>query len=127
MTSLVPGKLIGGGGLKLERVLVICPSCGQRVEAVARDGQVKGYCAAAKQYVDFLAETQLAPQSVVRIGKHPTDKIRAKLSAAAKKRWQNPEYRDKQIATHTGKHPTAETRAKLSAAQRRWHNKKGRR
>ncbi|MBA7713529.1 hypothetical protein ES703_122532 [subsurface metagenome] len=87
--------------------------------------QVKGYCAAAKQYVDFLAETQLAPQSVARIGKQLTDKTRAKLSAAAKKRWQDPEYQDRQIATHTGKHPTAETRAKLSAALTRWHNKRG--
>jgi len=54
-----PKKLIGGGLLKLERVRVICPACGQQIEAVARDGQVKGYCAVAKQFVDFPIETQL--------------------------------------------------------------------
>ena len=52
MTSLVGIKV------KLERVHFICPACGQQVEAVASDGQVKGYCAVAKQYVDFLIETQ---------------------------------------------------------------------
>ncbi|MBA7541242.1 hypothetical protein ES705_33549 [subsurface metagenome] len=87
MTSLVPGKVIGGGILKLEQVNVICPACGQQVEAVGRDGQVKGYCATAKQYVDFLAETQLAPQSVVRIGKPRTAEHRAKLSAALTRRY----------------------------------------
>jgi len=79
--------------VQLERVQVICPACGQQVEAVASDGQVKGCCAVAKQYVDFLIETQLE----------------------RKKRWQDPEYQAKQIATHTGRHPTTETRAKLSA------------
>ena len=59
MTSLVVRKLIGGGVVKLERVPVICPACGQQVEAVASDGRVKGYCAVARQFVDFLAETQL--------------------------------------------------------------------
>jgi len=118
MTSLAIGKLIGGGVVKLERVLVICPGCGQQVEAVASDGKVKGYCAVARQFVDFLAETQGIP-----IGKDP--ETGAKLSAAVKKRWQNPEYRAKQIATHKGKHPTAETKAKISAALTRWHNRKG--
>jgi len=50
-------KVIGGGLVQLEQAQVICPACGQRVEAVANDGQVKGYCAVAKQYVDFLIET----------------------------------------------------------------------
>jgi len=59
MISLVVPKLIGGGLVQLERVQVICPACGQQVEAVASDGQVKGYCTVAKQYVDFLIETQL--------------------------------------------------------------------
>ncbi len=102
LVQVVP-KVISEGVLKLERVQVICPACGQQVEAVATDGRVRGYCAVAKQYVDFLIETQ-------------PPEYRAKLSAAIKKRWQDPEYRAKQIATHTGKHPTAETRAKLSAA-----------
>ena len=35
-------------GVKLERVWIICPACGQQVEAVASDGWVKGYCAVAK-------------------------------------------------------------------------------
>jgi len=43
----------------METIKVICPACGQQVEAVARDGRVKGYCAIAKQYVDFVSETQL--------------------------------------------------------------------
>jgi len=58
MTGLVLHKVIGGGVLKLERVQVICPACGEQVEAVARDGQVKGYCAVARESVDFLIETQ---------------------------------------------------------------------
>ncbi len=114
MTSLVIGKLIGGGVVKLERVLVICPGCGQQVEAVARDGKVKGYCAVARQFVEFLAETQLKRE------KWWLDpEYRVKLSSAMKKKWQDPEYRAKQIATHTGKHFTAETRAKLSTAHKR--------
>ena len=44
--------------VKLERVRVICPACGQQVEAVASDGRVKGYCAIAKQSVDFPIEKQ---------------------------------------------------------------------
>ncbi len=132
MTTLVVCKLrlvqvgprvISEGVLKLERVQVVCPACGEQVEAVARDGHIKGYCAVAKQHVDFVIETQLAPQSVVRIGNPPTAETRTKLSASVKKRWQDPEYRAKQIATHIGKHPTAETRAKISAALKRRHNK----
>ncbi|MBA7703182.1 hypothetical protein ES703_111964 [subsurface metagenome] len=99
----VVGEVIGGGVVKLERTQVICPACGQQVEAVASDGRVKGYCAVAKQHVDFLAETQCVPK-----GKHLTAETRAKISAA-----------------HKGKHHTAETRAKLSASLRRWHNRKG--
>jgi len=111
--------VISEGLVKLERVQVICPACGQQVEAVATDGQVKGYCAVARQSVDFLIETQLERK---RWWLDP--EYRAKLSAAVKKKWQDPEYRAKQIATHTGKHFTAETRAKISAAVTR-HNKKG--
>jgi hypothetical protein len=44
--------------MKLERLLVRCPACGQQVEAVAREGRVKGYCAVARQYVDFPIETK---------------------------------------------------------------------
>jgi uncharacterized Zn finger protein (UPF0148 family) len=44
--------------VKLERVRVICPACGRKVEAVASDGRVKGYCAIAKQSVDFPIEKQ---------------------------------------------------------------------
>jgi hypothetical protein len=42
----------------VELFKVICPACGQQVEAVARDGRVKGYCAIAKQYVDSPIEKQ---------------------------------------------------------------------
>jgi len=68
-----------GGLLKLDRVQVICPACGQRVEAVARDGKVKGYCAVAKKFVDFLIK-----------GHFYTVETRAKISAALK-RWHNTE------------------------------------
>ena len=76
MTSLVQRNLIGGGVLKLERVQVICPACGQQVEAVATKGRVRGYCAVARQYVDFLIETQ-----GVGIGKDLTAETKAKISA----------------------------------------------
>jgi len=36
--------VVSEGVLKLERVQVTCPACGQQVEAVAADGRVKGYC-----------------------------------------------------------------------------------
>jgi len=54
------------GVVRLERVEVICPACGQQVEAVASDSRVKGYCAVARRYVDFVAETQ-----PICIGKNP--------------------------------------------------------
>jgi len=111
----VGSKVISEGVVKLERVQVICPACGHQVEAVAGDGQVKGYCAVAKQHVDFLIETQRVPTD-----KNHTDETRAKLSAATKKLWQDPEYRAKQITTHTGKHYTAEARTKKSAASKKY-------
>ena len=78
---------------KLELLKVICPACGQQVKAVAQDGRVKGYCAIAKQYVDFLIETKLERKSY-----RQDPEYRAKLSAATKKMWQDPEYRAKQKA-----------------------------
>ncbi len=69
-------KVISDGVVKLERVQVICPTCRQQVEAVAADGRVKGYCAVAKQDVDFLIETQR-----ILIGKHPIAETKAKISA----------------------------------------------
>ena len=77
----------------MELLKVICPACGQQVEAVARDGRVKGYCAIAKQYVDFLIGTKLQ-----RKGYQQDPEYRAKMSAATKKMWQDPEYRAKQKA-----------------------------
>ncbi len=38
------------------------------------------------------------------------------MSAAAKKRWQNPENRARMSAARTGKHPIAQTKAKLGNA-----------
>ncbi|GAI90760.1 unnamed protein product, partial [marine sediment metagenome] len=117
------------GVVKLERVQVICLACGQQVEAVARDGQVKGYCAAARRFVDFVietqrvgtdkdnaAETKATALSSTAKNYRQDPEYRGRQSAAHKKRWQDPEYRAKQIATRTGKHLTAETRAKLSAS-----------
>ena len=133
MTSLAVGKVISEGVLKLERIQVVCPACGQQVEAVAIDGRVKGYCAVAKQDVDFLIEPQRirigkhltaetkAKISAAHTGKHLTAEHRAKLSAATKKLWQDPEYRAKVSAALTGKQLTAEHRAKISAALRRRH------
>jgi len=115
MTSLIVRKVINGhslklrlvrvgprvisqGVIKLERVQVICPACGQQVEAVARDGRVKGYCAIAKQYVDFVSETQLQ-----RKGYQQDPEYRAKMSAAIKQLWQDPEYRAKHSAARRNK------------------------
>ena len=58
MTSLVARKEIHEGieVVKQERVRVICPACGEQVEAVASDGRVKGYCGIARQSVDFSIE-----------------------------------------------------------------------
>jgi endogenous inhibitor of DNA gyrase (YacG/DUF329 family) len=53
--------------VKVERFQVICPACGQQVEALARDGRVKGYCAIAKQSVDFLIKTQRAVETKAKI------------------------------------------------------------
>jgi len=107
------------GVSKLERVQVICPACGQQVEAVASDGRVRGYCAVARQYVDFLIKTQLERK------KWWLDpEYRAKISAGLKKRWQDPEYRARQTAIYKGRHPTAETRAKISETLKRRLNKK---
>jgi len=102
-----PPGLIGGGVMRRERALVTCPACGQRVEAVAWDGRVKGYCAVAGHYVNFPVETQL------------TAEIRAKISAANKGKRRDDETKAKISAAHRGKHPTAETKAKISAALKR--------
>jgi len=110
MTSLVVCKVIGEGLVKLERVQVICPVCGQQVEAVATDGRVKGYCTVAEQYVDFpMTPVAAGSQGTAdaKKGRHLTAEARAKMSAAKK-----------------GKHLTAETKAKISAAITRWHNTK---
>jgi len=57
--------------VKEERFQIICPACGQRVEAIARDGRVKGYCAIAKQSVDFLIETQRTVETKAEIPAGP--------------------------------------------------------
>jgi len=44
---VVPGP-ISEGVVKLERVQIVCPACGQQGQAVATDGRVKGYCAVVK-------------------------------------------------------------------------------
>ncbi|GAH51743.1 unnamed protein product, partial [marine sediment metagenome] len=113
-------KVIGGGVVKLERVSVVCPACGQQVEAIATGGRVKGYCAVAGQSVDFLVETQQVP-----IGKHFTAEARDKISASAKKHWQDPEFRAEQIAAQKKRWQDPEFRAKQSAARIRRHNKIG--
>ena len=49
--------------VKLERINIECPACRQRIEAVARDGRVKGYCAVVQLYVDMPIETQHAVET----------------------------------------------------------------
>ena len=51
--SIADKMLIGGEAVKKECVQVTCPACRQKVEAIARNGRVKGYCAVARRYVDF--------------------------------------------------------------------------
>ena len=47
-------NIIGGVEVvNVKRVWVVCPACGGRVEAIARDGRIKGYCAVAREHVDF--------------------------------------------------------------------------
>ena len=106
--------------VKLGRVQVICPACGQQVEAVATDGRVKGYCTVAEQYVDFLIETQR-----VRMGRHPTAEHKAKLSAAHMGKHHTVEAKDKISAANMGKHRrhhTVEAKAKISAANMGKHS-----
>jgi len=39
------------GIVKIEKVVIVCPGCGQTVESVVRDGVVSGWCAVSKQNV----------------------------------------------------------------------------
>ena len=73
MTGLVVRKGEGRGMevVKLERVQVICPACGQQVEAVASYGRVKGYCAIAKQPVDFPNEKQSTTETKTAMSASP--------------------------------------------------------
>jgi len=82
MTSLVGPKVVSEGVLKLERVQVTCPACGQQVEAVAADGRVKGYCAVAEQYVDFPATQASVAGTRAKKGRPLTVEHKAKISAA---------------------------------------------
>ena len=106
-------KVISEGVVKLERVQIVCPACGQQVQAVATDGRVKGYCAVVKQYVDLLIETQRGPDA----------EYRAKVSADMKKRWQDPEYQAKVSAGMKKVWQDPEYRAKLGAIRKkRWQD-----
>jgi endogenous inhibitor of DNA gyrase (YacG/DUF329 family) len=90
--------------MKMDLRKVICPACGQKVEAKVWDGRVRGYCAVAKQYVDFVIETpQERTQSDVSKQLWQDPEYRAKVTAAAKKMWQDPEYRAKQRAARRNK------------------------
>jgi len=112
---VVPGP-ISEGVVKLERVQIVCPACGQQVQAIATDGRVKGYCAVARQSVDFLVETQPGPDP----------EYQAKMSAGMKKRWQDPKYRAKQSAAIKKVWQDPEYRAKMRATRCvRQHNKIG--
>ena len=123
--------MIGGGVLKLERVQIVCPACGQQVEAIATDGRVKGYCAVVKQYVDLLIETQRGSDPEYRAKVSADMKKRwqdpeyqAKVSVGMKKVWQDPEYRAKLGAIRKKRWQDPEYRAKMRAAHARRHNKR---
>jgi hypothetical protein len=78
MTGLVVRSAVHGGGvIKQERVSATCPACGQQVEAVAMNGRVKGYCAVARHYVDFLVRTTTISQR-----KHLTGEANTEMPAA---------------------------------------------
>ena len=68
----------------MEKVTVICPACGQQVDAVANDGRVKGCCSVAKKYVDFLVETQRVAKNKAKISNTPTKKDRDSKGRFAK-------------------------------------------
>jgi len=105
--TLVKAVRDGVGLVRLKRVRVICPACRQPVEAVAREGRVRGYCAAAGRYVDFLVE----------------DDYRARMSAGMKKLWQDPGYRAKISAIRKKRWQDAEYRAKMRAGlKKRWQD-----
>jgi endogenous inhibitor of DNA gyrase (YacG/DUF329 family) len=53
--------------VETERFQIICPACGQQVEAIARDGRVKGFCAVTKQFVNLLIETRRTAESKAKI------------------------------------------------------------
>ena len=57
--------------VKVDMLKVICPACGQQVEAVARDGRVKGYCAIAKKYVDFEIEKRCTTETKTGMSVRP--------------------------------------------------------
>ncbi len=56
-SAIARKMLIGGGAVKTDFVQVTCPACRQQIEAIARNGRVKGYCAVARRYVDFRVKT----------------------------------------------------------------------
>ncbi len=108
---LKAGKEIQDRVVRLERVRVICPACRQPVEAVAGDGRVKGYCAVARQNVDFLIETP-----------GPDARHRARMGVAMKERWRDPEYRAKMV-TIIRKRQDPEYRARIGVGmKRRWQD-----
>ena len=118
------------GLVKVEKVNIICPACGQQVEAVSSDGRVKGYCAVAKKYVNFLASRRKDPEYLSKQGS-ATKKLwedpeyRARKSAVAKKNWQDPEYRAKQMAGSKKSLEVPGYRDKLSAASKKlWKDPK---
>ena len=60
MTSLAVRNEIRQGVevVRRQRVRVVCPACGEQIEAVANNGRVKGYCAVGKRFVDFPIESR---------------------------------------------------------------------
>ena len=112
------------GFVKVETVHIICPACGQQVEATSSDGRVKGYCAVAKEYINILASEWKDPEyrpekgaATKRLWEDP--EYRARMSAIAIKNWQDPEYRAKQMAGSKKSQEVPGYRDKLSAASKK--------
>jgi hypothetical protein len=62
------------------------------------------------------SETGRRNRAAAQAGKSQSQETRAKISAAKKAQWTDPEYREKTTNAHVGRTASAETRAKLSAA-----------
>ena len=71
LSSLVFHMYKTTGMINVEHVTVVCPACGHQVQAVATEGRVKGYCAIARQYVNFPVETRDTVETETEVAAAP--------------------------------------------------------